>query len=108
MEQKKTDAEMVDEFIVTKVDFETKTTLEAANAILDCELKKKLIAEEIKDIKTEAKVNGVQVQQITKAIKAIKTNMKRSDIEKRDDETMYDLLLENADIRFKIENLNSD
>jgi uncharacterized protein (UPF0335 family) len=103
----KTDAEMVEEFITDKQDFETQMTLDFAKAILDCELQKKTIGEDIKDIKAEAKENGIQVQYVMKAVKALKAEMKADELEKREHESMMELLLEDSDIRFKIENLIS-
>lgn len=101
----KIEAEMINEFIEEKHDFETQMTIDFAKAILDCELQKKRVGEDIKDIKAEAKENGIQIQHVMKALKAIKDELKADELEKRENEAMYDLLLQDPDIRFKAESL---
>jgi uncharacterized protein (UPF0335 family) len=101
----KTQKEMVDEFITDKQEFDEQQTIDFAKAILDCEIQKKEIADTIKDIKAEAKVVGVQVQQVLKSVKDIKAYYKMSDVDRQDNEDMKDILNQDADIRFKIETL---
>jgi len=107
MEIKKSEEEMIEDFIETKKTHEEELTLQFAKAILDCELQKKEIGEDIKEIKSEAKENGIMVQQVMKAVKTLKQEIKTDELEKRETENLYDLLVEDSDIIFKIESLLS-
>ena len=100
-----TDNEMINNFISTKQNNEEALTLDFARAILDCELQKKEIADDIKAIKDDAKVNGILVQHVMKAVKALKQEIKTDELDKRETQAMFDLLASDNDIRFKIESL---
>lgn len=99
--------EMIEEFIENKKSHEEQLTIDAAKAILDCELRKKDIAQDIKEIKQQAKDEGVLIGQVMKAVKAIKAELKADVLEKKEQESMYKLLFEDSDVRFKIESLVS-
>jgi len=103
-----TDKEMIEEFIDTKRTEEEKMTIDFAKAILDYEIQKKLINNDIKDIKKEAKVNGIQVKSIMKVINDLKKAMKVSEMEQIENENIRALLIEDSDIKFKIETLIND
>jgi uncharacterized protein (UPF0335 family) len=97
--------QMIDEFITSKQSHEEQLTLDFARAILDCELQKKEITDDIKVIKQEAKDNGILVQHVMKAVKALKQEIKTDELDKRETQAMLDLLGADSDIRFKIESL---
>jgi uncharacterized protein (UPF0335 family) len=106
MSTTKTQAEMVEEFITEKKDHETKLTLDFAKAILDCEIQKKDIADTVKDIKAEAKAEGILVKQVMKAVTSIKNAKKLTDLEKAEHDDMVELLSSDSDIMFKMETLS--
>ena len=102
------DKKMVEDFIVNKKSHEEQLTLDFAKAIIDCEIQKKEITEDVKEIKKEAKDNGIQVQYVMKAVKALKAYIKTEDLEKREVDSLYDMLADDADIKFKLETLVSN
>ncbi len=99
------DQKMIEDFVEKKRTEEEKITLEFAKAILDCEIQKKEIAENIKDIKSEAKDRGVQVQQIMKVVKQLKDSLKESKTLKDDLSDLSDILMSDSDFKFKLEQL---
>lgn len=107
MIDKKTDSEMIEEFIVQKNTHELQLILDFAKAILDCELQKKEINKTIKDIKADAKDESIQVKQVMNAVAEMKKEFKTNEIDKKDTSDMFDILYADADIRFKMESLVS-
>ena len=103
----KTNAEMIDEFIVNKNTHEQQLTIDFALAILDCELQQKEIKQTIKEIKESAKDESIQVKQVMTAVAMLKKEMKTPDIDKKEAQDMYDILSSNSDIKFKIDSLVS-
>lgn len=104
---KKTDTEMIEEFITNKNTHETQLIIDFAKAILDCEIQKKEIQNNIKDIKASAKDESIQVKQVMSAVAAMKKELKTPDIDKKETQEMYDILYADSDIRFKIDSLVS-
>ena len=102
----KTHDEMVKEFITEKKDHETQVTIDFAKAILDCEIQKKEITDTVKDIKAEAKAEGILVKQVMKAVASIKNAKKLTDLEKVEHDDMVELLSSDSDIMFKMETLS--
>ena len=64
-----------------------------------------LIKESIKEIKIEAKVEGVAVKEITKALSIMKKERKTSDQEKQEVQEMLDFLENQSNITKIIEDL---
>jgi uncharacterized protein (UPF0335 family) len=97
--------QMIEDFIETKRSAEEQMVIDFAIAILDCELQKKRISEDISDIKKEAKANGAQVNNIMKALKELKDELKIDDLNKRENSNILSIIGENSDVKFKIHQL---
>ena len=78
------DLEMINNFIETKKTDEERLTLDFAKQILDYDIQKKRIGEDIKDIKKEAKANGISVAQVIKVVKVLKQETKIDSLEKKE------------------------
>lgn len=102
---KMTDEEMVDSFINEKTEAEENLTLEFAREILRHEVHKKEINGYIKDIKKEAKANGILVGNVTKALKKMKEMLKSTDLEKEEEDHLIDTFMEDFDIKMRIQTL---
>ncbi len=91
---------MVDEFLETRLDDENQILIDAVLEILRLELAKKEIAENIKDIKSEAKANGVAIAKVSSALNAVKAEIKRNlkPMDKSEYEMYVDLLSENSQV----------
>ena len=100
-----TEHEMINDFLEKKQTDETQMILDFAMALLDCEIQKKEISEDIKVIKTEAKENGILVKQVMSAVAVLKKEMKQDELDKRESVAMYELLSSTPDILYKIETL---
>ena len=107
MSDKEKELKMIEDFIVNKKSAEEQLVIDFAIAILDCELQKKRISEDIIDIKKEAKANGAQVNHIMKALKALKDELKQDELNKLESTNALSILNENSDIKFKIHQLLS-
>ena len=101
----KTDEEMINSFIEAKKSEEENLTLQFAEEILNHELQKKEINGFIKDIKKDAKSNGILVSQVMNAIKVLKKEMKISELEKNEEELVLTLLENDISIKNKIAKL---
>lgn len=71
--------EMTEQFLVNRDKEETQLTLQFAKAILSLDLEVKDLKNDQKEIKKEAKANGVSVQKVTKAINILKAALKAND-----------------------------
>ena len=98
--------EQVDDFMNKKQDEETALTLEFAKAILGYQLQQKQVGEFIKDSKKDAKANGILVGDVMKVLKELKDELKQTDIEKIEKSHLKEVLLEDFDIKFKLQQLN--
>lgn len=96
---------MINEFIEQRENEEQELILQFATAILDCELRKKEATEDIKEIKKDAKANGVLVKKVMEAFTQIKKQLKTDDFEKSQTEEMVELLISNPDVMYKLESL---
>jgi len=67
-------------------------------SILQLELQKKRINDDIKDIKTEAKSNGIEMKLVMNAIKNLKRIMKDQDEELSEEEFLLEKFNKNTDI----------
>lgn len=99
------ETELIDSFIETKKSEEQNLTLQFAGEILNHELQKKEINGYIKDIKKDAKANGILVGQVMNAIKVLKKEMKITDLEKGEEELVLALLESDFGIKNKIAKL---
>jgi uncharacterized protein (UPF0335 family) len=100
-----TEMEMIDSFIDQKRSEEQNLTLQFANEILNHMLQKKEIDGYIKDIKTDAKANGILVKQVMKAINDLKKELKTTDVEKSEEDLIITLLDNDFGIKNKIQKL---
>ena len=97
--------EKVQEFIVNKQNEEDNLTLQFAKAILSLELEIKELKEDQKEIKKDAKANGVSVGKVTKAINILKAQMKQNDMEAVEQETITEVLGADVDVKTMIAEL---
>jgi len=95
----------VQEFLINRDEEETKLTLDFAKQILALELEIKEIKADQKEIKAEAKANGVSVQKVTKAINQMKAVMKANDMDLLELETIEAVLENDVDIKTQIAEL---
>jgi uncharacterized protein (UPF0335 family) len=69
-----------------------------AKALLDCQLRKKEIDQEIKDLKEEFKEEGIAVGKVTAVLNKIKAQMKKSETDRVEEDMIADILESNEDI----------
>lgn len=98
----KEEQDLIDSFIEQRKTEEEKLTLQFAEAILEQMLLKKEIDTTIKDIKRDAKDNGVLVGKVMKAITSLKKELKTTDVERREETTFMNLLDTDVSIKNKI------
>lgn len=96
---------LVESFIETKKNEEQNLTLQFASEILTHALHKKEIDGYIKDIKKEAKSNGILVGQVMNAIKVLKKEMTITELEKGEEELVLALLESDFGIKNQIAKL---
>jgi len=97
--------EMTNEFLVNRDKEETELTLQFAKALLSIDLEIKDLKNDQKEIKNDAKANGVTVQKVTKALNILKASMKSNDAEKTELEMFEDVLANDVDIKTMISEL---
>lgn len=102
---KKTENEMVQEYLIANDKEETQLTLQFAKAIIALDLEIKAIKEDQKEIKKEAKDEGVSVQKVTKAINQMKALMKANDADLTEIEQIENVLGNDVDIRTSLAEL---
>ena len=83
------EAEMIDDFTKKKESHEEQLTVEFALEILNCELRKKHIQDDIKDIKTQAKSDGIPIKLVMNALKNLKRVMKENGENELEEEDFY-------------------
>lgn len=81
--------------------------LEYAFRILELEKQIAEVKADIKAVKTDAKLDGVPVGLVNKAVAKLKKEMKQSEAEKFEEEAWYEALKDNEDIQDKIAQLNN-
>jgi uncharacterized protein (UPF0335 family) len=96
---------LVESFIETKKSEEDNLTLQFAGEILNHMLQKKEIDGYISDIKKDAKSNGIQVSMVMKAIKELKDELKTTELEKSEENTIINMLESDLGIKSKIQKL---
>lgn len=100
-----TQKEMTEAFLIKRDEDLRQKTLDYTAELLNLELKIKEIKESIKEIKIEAKVEGVAVKEITKALAIMKKERRTSDQEKQEVQEMLDFLENQSNITKIIEDL---
>ena len=88
--QRERQVQLTEGYLLAKDEDLKKLTLELAIELLNLELKIKETRETIKEIKAEARANGVAVKEVLKALKILKEHLKET---KNDDQSVNDLVL---------------
>ena len=101
----KTSLDMQNEFLVNRDKEETELTLQFAKALLATDLEIKEIKTDQKEIKKQAKDEGVSVQKVTKALNQMKAIMKANDSDLNEIEEIEGVLGNDVDIRTMISEL---
>jgi len=96
---------MQNEFLVNRDKEETELTLQFAKALLAGDLEIKTIKDDQKEIKKQAKDEGVTVQKVTKALTQLKALMKANDADLNEIEEIENVLGNDVDIRTMIAEL---
>ena len=96
---------ITESFLIKKYDDQRKKTLEYARAILELELKIKVIKDHIKEIKKDAKIDGVFVSGINKVLAEMKKVRKISDEEKAEFNELLNFFEDQPDIVALIERI---
>lgn len=104
-ETTKTPQEMTNEFLVNRDAEETELTLQFAKQIIALDLEIKEIKNDQKEIKKQAKDEGVSVQKVTKAINQLKAIMKANDADLSEIEMYESVLGNDVDIRTSLAEL---
>ena len=95
----------VQAFLINKDLEETNMTLDFAKALLALDLEIKDLKTDQKEIKKEAKDNGVSVQKVTKALNLLKAIAKSNDLDLLELETIEEVLGNDVDIKTQISEL---
>lgn len=95
----------VQEYLINKDAEETNMTLDFAKALLTLELEIKAIKNDQKEIKNDAKANGVSIQKVAKALKAMKDALKEKPNEVLELEAIESVLNNDVDVRTMISEL---
>ena len=104
-EQSKVLAQATNEFLINRDKEETELTLQFAKQLIALDLEIKAIKEDQKEIKKEAKDEGVSVQKVTKAINQMKAVMKANDADLTEIEQIESVLGNDVDVRTMISEL---
>ena len=104
-EQSKVLAQATNEFLINRDKEETELTLQFAKQLIALDLEIKAIKEDQKEIKKEAKDEGVSIQKVTKAINQMKAIMKANDADLTEIEQIGNVLENDVDIRTMISEL---
>ena len=95
----------VQEFLINKDQEETAMTLDCAKALLALDLEIKDLKTDQKEIKAEAKANGVSVQKVTKALTFLKAIAKSNDLDLKELETIEEVLGNDVDVKTMVSEL---
>lgn len=98
-------AAKVNEFLINRDQEETNLTLDYAKQILALEIEIKEIKNDIKEMRADAKANGVAVQKVNKVIANLKKLAKTNDKDISEMETIEGVLMGDVDIRTMITTL---
>jgi uncharacterized protein (UPF0335 family) len=95
----------VDQFLINKNEEETNMTIDYAKRLLTLELEIKGIKDDQKEIKAEAKANGVAVMKVNKVLTNLKKLAKVNDADLSEIETIEGILANDVDIKTMISQL---
>lgn len=98
MELNNQETNLVDNFLISKKEFIDKRTEEYIKAIIALELEKKEIDVSIKGIKKEARNDGVDVKNATKAFNKLKAHLKAKPEDTEEQERMYESFVNNPEL----------
>ena len=98
-------ANKVNEFLINADQEETNLTLDCAKALLALDIEVKEIKNDQKEIKKEAKANGVSVQKVTKALNALKAAMKANVNDLAEQELIEEVLGNDVDVKTMVSEL---
>ena len=99
------DSEKVSEFLINRDKEETQMTLDYAKALLSLDIEIKEIKDDQKEIKADAKANGVSVMKVNKAIANMKKALNESPSDVSEMESIENVLSNDVDIKTMITNL---
>jgi len=97
----------VTQYLINKDEEETKLTLDFARALLAIEVEIKDLRDDQKEIKNEAKDNGVSVTKVTKALNDLKRYAKAKESDLAELEEIEAALGADVDIKTQINQLTS-
>jgi len=100
-----TTEDMTKQWLINRDEDETRLTVQFAKAMLDLEQQIKELRDDQKQIKAEAKDEGVSVQKVTKAMNDIKAYMKAKDTDLTEIEMIKKVLDNDVDIKTMISEL---
>ena len=104
-EQKKVQDLINNNFVDDNEQDEEQKIISFVKAILSLEIEKKEISTDIREIKKEAKQNGLSVRDITATVQAIMKEMKKTPSELSEIEHMRELLLKSLDVKMMMDRL---
>ena len=101
--------EIKDEFIQERATQEQNLTIDFAVELLKKEYLKKLIDNEIKEIKTDAKSNGILIKNVNNALKNLKRSLKENGQNELDEEDfLFEVFKTNPEIVSIINDIQSE
>ena len=95
----------INEFLINRDEEETKITLEFAKALLALDIEIQEIRNEQKEIRKQAKDNGVSVGKVNKVINNLKRAAKEKDVNLTELEMIENVLNSDVDVRTMIDTL---
>lgn len=95
----------VEQFLLNRDEEETELTLQFARAILNIEIQMKDLKEDIKEVKNDAKANGVSVMKVIKVLRNLKKMLSEKPMDMKEMEDIENVLAHDIDIKMMIANL---
>lgn len=100
-----TTKDRVNQFLINRDEEETNLTLDYAKQLLALELEVKDLKDDMKEIKADAKSNGVAVMKVNKVLANLKKLAKTKDVDLAEMETIEGVLMNDPDIKTMIATL---
>lgn len=100
-----TTEDRVNQFLINRDEEETNLTLDYAKQLLALELEVKDLKDDMKEIKADAKSNGVAVMKVNKVLANLKKLAKTKDVDLAEMETIEGVLMNDPDIKTMIATL---
>lgn len=97
--------EMTEAFLIRQHEDLKEKSLQFVNQLLKLELAIKELKEDIKDLKKTAKVEGIGVKEIVKALNVMKKERKTSETEKQEVAEMVDFLESEQSVTAMVDNI---